>query len=112
METRVCLAGLLGWFGLLSQFSKHFYFAKRFWQLIFKNGDDCLDKIFSNNFRKNKIGFIKNNFCCQKNMRCDDADVMMMQKEKQTNSNLGKTPGHYKGFGGGAAGDEGKGHTL
>ena len=30
------------------------------------------------------------------NMRCDDADVMMMQKkEKQAKSNLGKTPGHY-----------------
>ena len=26
-------------------------------------------------------------------MRCDDADVMMMQKQKQTKSNLGKNPG-------------------
>ena len=26
-------------------------------------------------------------------MRCDDADVMMTQKEKQTNSNLGENPG-------------------
>ena len=26
-------------------------------------------------------------------MRCDDADVMMMQKEKQAKSNLGKNPG-------------------
>ena len=57
----------------------HFYFAKRFWQLIFKNGDDCLDKIFSDNFRKIKIGFNKNNFCCQK-YAMHDADVMPMQK--------------------------------
>ena len=28
-------------------------------------------------------------------MRCDDADVMMMQKEKQAKSNLRKIPGHY-----------------
>ena len=26
-------------------------------------------------------------------MRCDDADVMMMQKEKQAKYNLGKNPG-------------------
>ena len=29
-------------------------------------------------------------------MQCDDADVMMMQKQKQTQYNLGKSPGHYK----------------
>ena len=28
-------------------------------------------------------------------MRCHDDDVMLMQKEKQAKSNLGKTPGHY-----------------
>ena len=28
-------------------------------------------------------------------MQCDDADVMMMQKEKQANSNLRKTLGYY-----------------
>ena len=55
-EVRWAWAG----FGLLSRvFSKHFYFAKLFWQLNFENGDDCLDKYFSDNFRKIKIGFIK-----------------------------------------------------
>ena len=49
-----------------SRFSKQFYFAKQFWQLIFENGDDRLGKIFSDNFWKNKIGFNKNNFYCQK----------------------------------------------
>ena len=34
-----------GW-ATLSQFPKHFYFAKQFWQLVFENGDDCLDKTF------------------------------------------------------------------
>ena len=43
-------------FGLLSRNSQNilFSFAKQFWQLIFKNGDDCLDKTFSGNFRKIK----------------------------------------------------------
>ena len=44
------LGGLGPGFGLLSRYSKHFYFAKQFWQLILENGDDCLDKIFSGNF--------------------------------------------------------------
>ena len=42
-----------------------FFFYKIILTNNFENGDDCLDKIFSGNFRKNKIGFIKNNFCCQ-----------------------------------------------
>ena len=31
-------------------------------------------------------------------MRCDDADVMMMQKKTSKKSNLGKNPGHYSGL--------------
>ena len=55
---------------------KIFYFA---FKLIFKNRDGRLGKIFSDNFRKIKIGINKIIFAI-KNMRCDDADVMMMQK--------------------------------
>ena len=46
------LGGLLGRIGLLSRnFSKYFFifFSKIIWQLIFKNGDDRLGKIFSDN---------------------------------------------------------------
>ena len=31
-----------------------FFFCKLIWQLNFENGDDCLGKIFSDNFRKIK----------------------------------------------------------
>ena len=62
-EVRWAWAG----FGLLSRslkfiFLLQFNLAKIIWQFIFKNGDDCLGKIFSDNFSKNKIGFNKNNF--------------------------------------------------
>ena len=45
---------------------KAFYFAKIIWQLILENGDDRLDKIFSDNFRKIKIGFNKIIFVAKK----------------------------------------------
>ena len=42
----------------LSQFSNLFFFCKIIsqiiWQIILENGDDCLDKIFSDNFSKIK----------------------------------------------------------
>ena len=62
---------------------KTFLFCKfKFGNLFLKkNGDDRLDKIFSDNFYKNKIGFNKIIFVA-KNMQCDDADVMLMQKIK------------------------------
>ena len=37
----------------------YFSFAKYFGNLIFENEDDYLSKIFSDNFRKIKIGFNK-----------------------------------------------------
>ena len=58
-----------------------FSFAKLISQLIFENGDKHLGKTFSDNFSKNKIGFNEIIFVT-KNMRCDDADAMMMQKRK------------------------------
>ena len=48
------LGGLGPVWATLSQFSKHFYFAILIWQIILENGDDGLDKIFSDNFRKIK----------------------------------------------------------
>ena len=66
--SRVCLAGLLGlasW-ATLSQPQNIFLLQNLIWQIILENGHDCLDKIFSDNFRKIKIGFNKNNFFCKK----------------------------------------------
>ena len=89
----------LGRFGLLSRNSQNIFILQiKIRQLILENGDERLDKIFSGNFRKKNIGFNKKIIFAVKNMRCDDADVMMMQKEKQAKSNLGKTPGHYTVF--------------
>ena len=51
--SRVCLAGLLGlasWATLSQPQNILFFFCKTMWQLIFENGDDCLDKIFFRQF--------------------------------------------------------------
>ena len=66
----------LGRIGLLSRSLKFIFLLQINWQLILENGDDCLDKIFSGDFRKIKIGFYKNNFCGKKHAMRDRKSVV------------------------------------